>query len=130
MPSFYSCSKNRYLRTGTHRVQKRKTRTVKSTYNPDYHTKLKYNACNIIGKVDYYFFFASQKFYFNLLNQTSSLGRYLQVMIWQRARKFEKNQCIGEAFIQLDNLLLTQLTLAWYRLFREKTVESEFYDSS
>ncbi len=59
-----------------------------------------------------------------------SLGRRLQVTVWQRARKFEKNQCIGEAFIQLDNLTLTQLTLAWYKLFRENLVESEFYDSS
>jgi hypothetical protein len=54
----------------------------------------------------------------------------LQVTVWQRARKFEKNQCIGEAFIQLDNLTLTQHTIAWYKLFREKLVESEFYDSS
>jgi hypothetical protein len=60
----------------------------------------------------------------------SYLGRRLQVTVWQRARKFEKNQCIGEAYIQLDNLTLTQLTLAWYKLFREKLVESEFYDSS
>ncbi|UJR28674.1 hypothetical protein I4U23_009903 [Adineta vaga] len=94
-----------YLRTGTRRVQKRKTATIKASYNPDYHAKLTYNACNV-------------------------MGRRLQVTVWQRARKFEKNQCIGEAFIQLDNLTLTQLTLAWYKLFREKLVESEFYDSS
>ncbi|CAF3906692.1 unnamed protein product [Adineta steineri] len=94
-----------YLRTGTRRVQKRKTATIKASYNPDYHGKLTYNACNV-------------------------MGRRLQVTVWQRARKFEKNQCIGEAFIQLDNLTLTQLTLAWYKLFREKLVESEFYDSS
>ena len=25
-----------------------------------------------------------------------SLGRRLQVTVWQRAGKFEKNQCIGE----------------------------------
>jgi hypothetical protein len=68
-------------------------------------------------------------FFINLLNKIS-LGRRLQVTVWQRARKFEKNQCIGETFIQLDNLTLTQLTLAWYKLFREKLVESEFYDSS
>jgi len=57
-------------------------------------------------------------------------GRRLQVTVWQRAGKFGKNQCIGEAFIQLDNLTLTQHTVAWYKLFREKLVESEFYDSS
>ncbi|CAF0933689.1 unnamed protein product [Adineta ricciae] len=94
-----------YLRTGTRRVQKRKTATVKGSYNPEYHAKLKYNACNV-------------------------MGRRLQVTVWQRAGKFEKNQCIGEAFIQLDHLTLTQHTLAWYKLFREKLVESEFYDSS
>ncbi len=65
-----------------------------------------------------------------LLHLFLYLGRRLQVTVWQRARKFEKNQCIGEAYIQLDNLTLTQLTLAWYKLFRENLVESEFYDSS
>jgi hypothetical protein len=42
---------HRYLRTGTRRVQKRKTATIKSTYNPEYHTKLKYNACNVMGNI-------------------------------------------------------------------------------
>lgn len=68
-------------------------------------------------------FFLSNKYFLYV-------GRRLQVTVWQRARKFEKNHCIGEAFIQLDNLTLTQLTLAWYKLFRENLVESEFYDSS
>ncbi|CAM4945415.1 unnamed protein product [Rotaria socialis] len=94
-----------YLRTGTRRVQKRKTATIKGNYNPEYHSKLKYNACNV-------------------------MGRRLQVTVWQRGGKFEKNQCIGEVFIQLDNLTLNQHTMAWYILFREKLVESEFYDSS
>ncbi|CAF0986719.1 unnamed protein product [Rotaria sp. Silwood1] len=94
-----------YLRTGTRRVQKRKTAIIKGSYNPEYHSKLKYNACNV-------------------------MGRRLQVTVWQRGGKFEKNQCIGEAFIQLDNLTLNQHTIAWYILFREKLVESEFYDST
>ncbi|CAF5180378.1 unnamed protein product [Rotaria magnacalcarata] len=94
-----------YLRTGTRRVQKRKTATIKGNYNPEYHSKLKYNACNV-------------------------MGRHLQVTVWQRGGKFGKNQCIGEVFIQLDNLTLNQHTMAWYILFREKLVESEFYDSS
>ena len=38
-----------YLRTGTRRVQKRKTQTIKTSSNPDYHAKLKYNACNVMG---------------------------------------------------------------------------------
>jgi hypothetical protein len=41
---------NRYLRTSTRRVQKRKTATIKGSYNPEYHAKLKYNACNVMGK--------------------------------------------------------------------------------
>ncbi|CAF1150980.1 unnamed protein product [Didymodactylos carnosus] len=94
-----------YLRTGTRRVQKRKTAVIKSNFNPQYNTKLNYNASNV-------------------------MGRRMQVMVWQRAKKFEKNQCIGEAFILLDNLNLTQHTIAWYKLFREHTVESDFYDSS
>lgn len=112
----------RYLRTGTRRVQKRKTGTVKANFNPEYHAKLKYNACNVMGKC-----LALTRIVFHRM---SASGRRLQVTVWQRAGKFEKNQCIGEAFIQLDNLTLTQHTLAWYKLFREKLVESEFYDSS
>ncbi len=116
--------KFRYLRTGTRRVQKRKTATIKSNCNPEYHSKLTYNACNVMGK--FFWNFSS-----SLLNHfIIILGRRLQVTVWQRAGKFEKNQCIGEAFIQLDNLTLTQHTIAWYKLFREKLVESEFYDSS
>ena len=69
-------------------------------------------------------------FYFYMCFLKSLTGRRLQITVWQRAGKFEKNQCIGEAFIQLDNLTLTQHTIAWYKLFREKLVESEFYDSS
>lgn len=114
----------RYLRTGTRRVQKRKTAIFKGTHNPDYQTKLKYNACNVMGMSS-----CQTKISCGMIVECS-LGRRLQVTVWQRARKFEKNQCIGEAFIQLDNLTLTQLTVAWYKLFRENLVESEFYDSS
>ena len=45
----FDYSSFRYLRTGTRRVQKRKTATVKMNYNPEYHAKLKYNACNVMG---------------------------------------------------------------------------------
>ena len=111
-----------YLRTGTRRVQKRKTTTIKANHNPEYHAKLKYNACNVMGELN--LFNANDFFHCHLV------GRRLQVTVWQRAGKFEKNQCIGEAFIQLDHLTLTQHTTAWYKLFRENLVESEFYDSS
>ena len=57
-------------------------------------------------------------------------GRRLEVTVWQRRGKFEKNQCIGEAFIELDSLTLNQHTLAWYKLFRKNLVETDWDDSS
>jgi len=51
---------NRYLRTGTRRVQKRKTATIKASSNPDYHAKLTYNACNVMGNI----FLSSEKNFF------------------------------------------------------------------
>lgn len=51
-------------------------------------------------------------------------------MIWQKAPKLDKNQCIGEAFIQLDHLDLSHQTIGWYKLYVQHAVESEFYDST
>lgn len=39
-----------YLRTGTHRLHKKKTHVVRNTCNPIYNTKLHYNACNVLGR--------------------------------------------------------------------------------
>ena len=51
-------------------------------------------------------------------------------MIWQKAPKLDKNECIGEAFIQLDCLDLTCQSISWYKLYKQNTVFSDFYDSS
>lgn len=39
-----------YLRTGTHRIQKKKTHVVKNTSEPIFNTKLSYSACNVLGR--------------------------------------------------------------------------------
>jgi hypothetical protein len=39
-----------YLRTGTHRLQKRKTNVVRNSSEPVYNSKLLYNACNVLGR--------------------------------------------------------------------------------
>jgi hypothetical protein len=51
-------------------------------------------------------------------------------MIWQKAPKLDKNQCIGEAFIQLDCLDLSHQTIDWYKLYKQHAVDSDFYDST
>lgn len=51
-------------------------------------------------------------------------------MLWVKAPKLDKNQCIGEAFVQLDQLDLTQQTIGWYKLYKQHVVESDFYDSA
>ena len=37
-----------------------------------------------------------------------------------------ENQCIGESFVQLDNLDLTQQTISWYKLYKAYAVDSDF----
>lgn len=59
-----------------------------------------------------------------------SLVFFYKVMIWQKAPKLDKNQCIGEAFIQLDCLDLSQQTIGWYKLYKQHAVDSDFYDSA
>lgn len=39
-----------YLRTGTHRIQKKKTHVIKNTTEPVFNTKLSYSACNVLGR--------------------------------------------------------------------------------
>lgn len=39
-----------YLRTGTHRIQKKKTHVVKNSSEPVFNTKLRYSACNVLGR--------------------------------------------------------------------------------
>ncbi|CAF0956610.1 unnamed protein product [Brachionus calyciflorus] len=95
-----------YLRTGTHRIQKKKTQVVKNSLEPVYNSKLSYSACNVLGR------------------------RIQVVMIWLKAPKLDKNHCIGEAYIQLDQLDLSQQSIGWYKLFKQHVVDSDFYDSA
>lgn len=72
-------------------MQKRKTRVVRHSCEPQYRQTLKYTAADV-------------------------LGRSLLVTVWERARGFDHNQPLGAALVQLDRLELSRLTLAWYAL--------------
>lgn len=37
--------------------------------------------------------------------------------MWDKQKTFDKKQCLGEAVVKLDNLDLSQHTMAWYKLF-------------
>jgi hypothetical protein len=52
------------------------------------------------------------------------------VLVCQKALKLDKNQVIGEAFIQLDSLDLSKQTIGWYKLYKQHAVDSDFYDSN
>ncbi|XP_021345230.1 regulating synaptic membrane exocytosis protein 2-like [Mizuhopecten yessoensis] len=83
-----------YLVEGSKVIQKKKTSTVKASYEPTFHRKIKYSACNIHG-------------------------RHIKVKIWARQGAFDKKLCLGETVIKLDGLDLSQHThtLSWYKLF-------------
>jgi hypothetical protein len=81
-----------YLKDGDRWLQKRKTRVARSSYDPVYNQKLRYNACDVLGRV-------------------------LVIMLWERLKGFESNQGLGGAEIALDKLQLTQATNAWYPIF-------------
>ncbi|CAN7938577.1 unnamed protein product [Ixodes hexagonus] len=80
-----------YLKEGERQMQKRKTRVVRHSCEPQYRQTLKYTAADV-------------------------LGRSLLVTVWERAKGFEHNQPLGAALVQLDRLELSHLTLAWYAL--------------
>ncbi|XP_065295580.1 protein piccolo [Dermacentor albipictus] len=80
-----------YLKEGDRQMQKRKTRVVRHSCEPQYRQTLKYTAADV-------------------------LGRSLLVTVWERARGFDHNQPLGAALVQLDRLELSRLTLAWYAL--------------
>ncbi|XP_037529036.2 regulating synaptic membrane exocytosis protein 2 [Rhipicephalus sanguineus] len=80
-----------YLKEGDRQMQKRKTRVVRHSCEPQYRQTLKYTAADV-------------------------LGRSLLVTVWERARGFEHNQPLGAALVHLDRLELSRLTLAWYAL--------------
>ncbi|XP_059468739.1 regulating synaptic membrane exocytosis protein 1-like isoform X2 [Neocloeon triangulifer] len=81
-----------YLKDGDRWLQKRKTRVCRSSYDPVYNQKLRYNACDVLGRV-------------------------LIIMLWERQKGFESNQGLGGAEIALDKLQLTNATNAWYPIF-------------
>jgi len=83
---------------GKKRIQKKRTKTIRTSLDPFYITKLKYPAYNIHG-------------------------RHLQVMVKEYVGNFERSRCLGEIIIKLDGLNLTSYTLGWYRLFAPSTVE-------
>lgn len=73
-------------------MQKRKTRVIRHSKDPQYGQTLKYAACDI-------------------------LGRTLVVMVWEHSTGFEHNRPMGGAELALDKLTLTQPTHGWYPLF-------------
>ncbi|XP_052777825.1 regulating synaptic membrane exocytosis protein 2-like [Mya arenaria] len=81
-----------YLVEGSKTVQKKKTQTVRANFDPMFRKTIKYSACNIHG-------------------------RCIKVNVWDKQKAFDKKQCLGEAVVKLDNLDLSQHTMAWYKLF-------------
>jgi len=93
-----------YLRDGDRWLQKRKTRVVRHSSDPEYRQTLRYSACDV-------------------------LGRSLLVMLWERQKGFEHNQGLGGAEVALDKIQLTHLTLGWYPLFPLHSLGSDSNDS-
>jgi hypothetical protein len=93
-----------YLRDGDRWLQKRKTRVVRHSSDPEYRQTLRYSACDV-------------------------LGRSLLVMLWERQKGFEHNQGLGGAEVALDKIQLTHLTIGWYPLFPIHSLGSDSNDS-
>ncbi|XP_047349720.1 regulating synaptic membrane exocytosis protein 1 isoform X4 [Vespa velutina] len=93
-----------YLRDGERWLQKRKTRVVRHTRNPQYRQTLKYNSCD-------------------------ALGRNILIMLWEKKQGFESNQGLGGAEVNFDLLPLTRLTVDWYTLFPIHTLGTQTADS-
>ncbi|XP_076372837.1 uncharacterized protein LOC143257680 [Tachypleus tridentatus] len=91
-----------YLKEGQRQLQKRKTRVVRSTSNPQYRQTLKYSTSDI-------------------------LARHLLVMVFQRQKGFDHNQPIGAVEIELGRLDLTKSMVCWYPLY---PLPSEDFDSN
>lgn len=93
-----------YLRDGDRWLQKKKTRVVRHSCEPQFRQTLKYQACDV-------------------------LGRSLVVMLWERQGGFEHNQGLGGAEVALDSLTLTHLVTGWYPLFPIHSLGSDSNDS-
>ncbi|XP_022258855.1 regulating synaptic membrane exocytosis protein 2-like [Limulus polyphemus] len=81
-----------YLKEGERQMQKRKTKVVRHSSEPQYRQTVKYSASNI-------------------------QGRHLLVMVWERQKGFEHNKPLGAADIQLDRLDFSKLIVCWYPLY-------------
>lgn len=93
-----------YLRDGDRWLQKKKTRVVKHSCEPQFKQTLKYQACD-------------------------ALGRSLVIMLWERQGGFEHNYGLGGAEVQLDLLTLTHPISGWYPLFPIHSLGSDSNDS-
>ncbi|KAF5277056.1 hypothetical protein FQA39_LY06294 [Lamprigera yunnana] len=93
-----------YLRDGERWLQKKKTRVVKHSCEPQFKQTLKYQACDI-------------------------LGRSLVIMLWEKQGGFEHNLGLGGAEVALDLLTLTSVTTGWYPLFPINSLGSDSNDS-
>ncbi|XP_064606710.1 regulating synaptic membrane exocytosis protein 2-like isoform X2 [Liolophura sinensis] len=93
-----------YLMEGNKKIQKKKTKLVKGSYEPIYRQKLKYSACNVYG-------------------------RSMKINIWERQKTFDKKVSLGEAVVRLDNLDLSQHTMGWYKLFQISATDLGSSDS-
>lgn len=92
-------------RDGEKWLQKRKTRVVRHSKNPQYRQTLKYNRCDILQ------------------------GRHLLVMLWEKKQGFESNQGLGGAEVNLDLLPPKEFIFDWYPLFPIHTLGSHNADS-
>ncbi|XP_036360697.1 regulating synaptic membrane exocytosis protein 1-like [Octopus sinensis] len=81
-----------YLMQGNKTMQKKKTSVNKEGVNPSYREKIKYSACN-------------------------ALGRHLKINVWEKQKTFDKKVCLGEIVVKLENLDLSRHTVGWYQLF-------------
>ncbi|GAB1608458.1 regulating synaptic membrane exocytosis protein 1 [Argonauta hians] len=81
-----------YIMQGNKTMQKKKTSVNKEGGNPNYREKIKYSACN-------------------------ALGRHLKINIWEKQKTFDKKVCLGEIVVKLENLDLSKHTVGWYQLF-------------
>lgn len=88
------------------RTSKKKTKIVKGSCEPMYRQKTKYAACDVYK-------------------------RQLIASVWEKCAVLskEKNQCIGELTIELDELDLNNMNTAWYKLFRRSSESGPGGDS-
>ncbi|RWR99081.1 regulating synaptic membrane exocytosis protein 3-like protein, partial [Dinothrombium tinctorium] len=90
-----------YLKESKRHINKKKTRVVPNSCEPQYRQTLKYDAAMIYG-------------------------RSLLVMVWQKQKGFEHNVPIGAVDIQVNQLELHKLTISWYKLYGIENFHSKY----